>query len=285
MKAQHRHELKTNELAEWLASLPQLFEQHFRTILYVGIAVLVIILGGAYYLYQSRVVTQNKIVSLTQSLVQLKNMRQRVLQNQASGFDASYTLLPIAQTAQTRAKNAPEKTQTAFGLIEAANVLRAEMLYRQSQISDQEKTEQLDKAISLYNQAIQNAEGHLTLTALAEFGVALCNEDKGDFQLARQGYEDIVQNRQYKATIAFKMAQQRLATMDSYRTPVTFAEPPQPQMTELPQQPMPQVQLPTIQSADTAVNVPDETPQTVAPTIEIPNTVEPMVDIPNLPLD
>ncbi|MBA7624503.1 hypothetical protein ES703_31912 [subsurface metagenome] len=46
MKSKHRHDLKTNELAEWIGNLPQWARENHRTIIYVSV-VAVLVIGSA----------------------------------------------------------------------------------------------------------------------------------------------------------------------------------------------------------------------------------------------
>ena len=45
MKAEHRHELKTNELAQWIANFPNWAKENLRMIIYVSV-VLILLIGG-----------------------------------------------------------------------------------------------------------------------------------------------------------------------------------------------------------------------------------------------
>ena len=47
MKSEHRHELKTNELAEWLVNFPQWTKKNAKTIIYV--CVLTIVVASLYF--------------------------------------------------------------------------------------------------------------------------------------------------------------------------------------------------------------------------------------------
>ena len=42
MDTEHRHELKTNELADWLANLPQWAKENTGTIAYVAIVIIIV---------------------------------------------------------------------------------------------------------------------------------------------------------------------------------------------------------------------------------------------------
>jgi len=46
MKAEHRHELKTNELAEWIANLPQWARDNGRMVIYLSVVAVLVIGSG-----------------------------------------------------------------------------------------------------------------------------------------------------------------------------------------------------------------------------------------------
>ena len=52
MKSEHRHELKTNELAQWIADFPQWAKKNMRTIIYVVVVVVVVLAYYGWYGYQ-----------------------------------------------------------------------------------------------------------------------------------------------------------------------------------------------------------------------------------------
>ena len=49
MKAEHRHELVTNELADWIGNLPNFIKQNIRPI----IGIILILLGLMFWLFRS----------------------------------------------------------------------------------------------------------------------------------------------------------------------------------------------------------------------------------------
>ena len=46
MKSEHRHELKTNELADWIAHVPDFVRNNLRTIIGVSLIIIAILLSG-----------------------------------------------------------------------------------------------------------------------------------------------------------------------------------------------------------------------------------------------
>ena len=56
MKAEHRHELKTNELADWLAHFPQWVKENLKSIIYVSIVAVLVAGSYIYHKYQKVIV-------------------------------------------------------------------------------------------------------------------------------------------------------------------------------------------------------------------------------------
>ena len=55
MKAEHRHELKTNELAEWIANLPQWASDNLGMIILVFLVVVLLPAGAYTYWHRKNV--------------------------------------------------------------------------------------------------------------------------------------------------------------------------------------------------------------------------------------
>ena len=60
MKSKHRHELKTNELAEWIANFPQWAQENARMIIFVAVVAVLVIGLACFYWYQKNVVSVRK---------------------------------------------------------------------------------------------------------------------------------------------------------------------------------------------------------------------------------
>ena len=92
MKSDHRHELKTNELAEWLSNFPQWAKENRTTIIAVLAAIVVI---GAVYIWRIRVknVAIRTQIEFTGLISQLLGSKMQILSAQAQGKDLSYILV------------------------------------------------------------------------------------------------------------------------------------------------------------------------------------------------
>ena len=83
MKPKHRHELKTNELAEWLMNFPQWARKNLTTIIYVS--VLIAVVAGLYIwkIYSKNAVSVQKQLKFTALLTRLSQSKMEILRAQA----------------------------------------------------------------------------------------------------------------------------------------------------------------------------------------------------------
>ncbi|MHC4584705.1 MAG: tetratricopeptide repeat protein [Planctomycetota bacterium] len=228
MKSEHRHELKTNELAEWLGNLPQWTKENLTTILVVLAVVVVGVTFLIWRTYNKNVVQVREHLEFSNLLNQLSSGKQQVLNAQGQGRDLSFILLQPASSLGNFAQNTGNNRMAALALIKQAEALRTELHYRPDSISEQDLTNQINQAKAAYSEAVQKSSANASLKATAEFGLGLCEEELSNFQEAQQIYQGIVANAGYEGTVANVAAQHRLETMDDYRQKVVFKPAPAP---------------------------------------------------------
>ena len=235
MKSEHRHELKTNELAEWLMNFPQWAKENLRTIIYVSVVIAVV--AGLYIwrIYNRNVVSVQKRLQFTALLTQLSQSKMEILRGRAQGVDISYILLRPANRLRTFAQNTKDDAVAALALIKRAEALRTELHYRQGTVHAQDLTTQINLAKNSYNEAISRLKRlgprsatNPSLMAMAKFGLGLCEEEPGKFEQAKQIYQDLVANPDFECTVAAAQAKLRLDTMADYQEKIVFKSPPRP---------------------------------------------------------
>jgi hypothetical protein len=221
MKSDHRHELKTNELAEWIANFPQWAKENRITIIVV---LLVIAVAGFLYIWKihSRNISIQEQIELTKYMSQLLGAKAQIVNAQARGKDLSYILLQPANNLKSFAQTVKDDRMTAFALIKRADALRTELHYRPGPVSEQDFTTQINLAKDSYNEAIEKASLYPSLMAAAKFGIGLCEEEMDNFETAQQIYQDVATNPDFEGTVAKAAAKQRLKTMADYKTKVAF---------------------------------------------------------------
>ena len=83
MDSEHRHELKTNELADWLGHLPDFLHNNAKTI----IGVVLIIAAAIVFFYSRRTAADSRLNEQAQATMQIEEM------------DISYELLRLVKRA------------------------------------------------------------------------------------------------------------------------------------------------------------------------------------------
>lgn len=277
MKSEHRHELKTNELAEWLGNLPQWTKENMTTILVI---VAVVVAGAAFLFwrnYNKNVVQVRGHLEFSNLLDQLSAGKMQVLNAQGQGQDLSFILLQPANSLGNFAQNTSNNRMAALALIKQAEALRTELHYRPGPISEQDLTNQINEAKAAYAGAVEKSSANASLKATAEFGLGLCEEELSNFQEAKKIYKSIVANAAYEGTVANAEARNRLETMDDYRQKVVFKPAPEPAAATQPNvQVNPfnpdqsSVTQPTIQMQPVDITVPATLPNDTNTTSEVP---------------
>jgi len=248
MKSEHRHQLKTNELAEWIANFPQWTKENLRVIIYLS--VLTVVVAGLYFwkVYEKRIVSDREQLEITGYLSQISQSKTQILQSQIQGVDTSYILIQAADGLQNFAQNTKENRMAALALIKQADALRTELHYRFGTISRPDLEAQINRAKDSYTEAIEKSSTNPASMAAAKLGLGLCEEELENFDQARQIYSEITANADFASTIAAAQAKQRLLTMADYQQKVVLrpspkraeTEPNQPQIrlepSEIPQE-------------------------------------------------
>src|SRR6056297_2423925 len=155
MKSEHRHELKTNELAEFLEHFPEWFNKHLKTIIYIAVVVVLVIGAYIWKRYQSQVVNVGKDIAVTKAALDITGARYQSLYQSMEGTDASYTFGTAAESLYRAAQSARTSDSAALALLKSAQALRLELHYRLDEVTEQEKTDIINNAISRYNEAIE----------------------------------------------------------------------------------------------------------------------------------
>jgi len=266
MKSEHRHELKTNELAEWLGNFPEWLKENSRSIIAIAAVIIVVVGFLGWRRYDRNVVQVRESNEFTNLLNSASSEKMQVAARQTQGTDSSHYLIPLATNLRSFADNTSKKNMAALALIKEADTLRSELHYRLGAISNQDLTEQINRIKASYNLALTKASSNPQLMAAAKFGLGLCAEELGDFDQARQIYQEIMSNADFEGTVSVVQAKRRLEHMSDYIKKIVFKpgpkkEPPvatQPEMQIIPSDANSPVDVNFImQMADVNSQVPD----------------------------
>ncbi len=222
MKAKHRHELKTNELAEWLANLPKWAKENLRMIIYLLVVAVLVLTTWIWKVYQKNIVSVNERLRFSRLLGELSQNRVSTLQQQGGGLDMSYMLIQTADKLRNFARDTEHPDMAALAFIKSAEALRTELHYRMGSVDNQTVSSQIAKAKAAYESAIEKSQNNPSLRGLATLGLGLCEEEVRNFDKAGEIYQKIVQNPAFAPTTAAASAEYRLKIMDDYEQMVAF---------------------------------------------------------------
>ena len=261
MKAKHRHELKTNELADWLAHFPQWAKENLKRIIYVSIVAVLVAGSYIYHKYQKVIVQGQQQHDFTSIIAPLQREKMNIVRSHSEGFDDSFELIQTANKLRGVAQNTKNENMAALALIKQAEALRSELYYRLDPPSKQEIENQINLAKGAYQQAIEKSSTNPSLAAKATLGLGLCEEELGNFEQANQIYNDIVDTEDFEGTTASAEAGYRLETMDDYKQKLVF---------KASSKPTPQQELPQLQLSPVDINLPTADINPPTENIEVP---------------
>lgn len=228
MKAKHRHELKTNELAEWIENFPQWVVGNLRMIIIVSAVVVLAVGSASFYWYRKNIESTRKQLELTELIGQLSGGKTQIFQAQTQGVDISYLLIQIADNLQSFAEDSKDEQMSALALVKRADALRTELLYRFGAVSKEDAEAVISLAKTSYTEALEKTTNNPSLRAMAKLGLGLCEEELGNFEGAKQIYTDITEDAALEGTTASAQAKLRLETMADYQQGVIFSRAPEP---------------------------------------------------------
>jgi tetratricopeptide (TPR) repeat protein len=228
MKSNHRHELKTNELADWLTHLPEWFKENQTTLIASAAVIVVAVVVYFWIFYQNNIASARTQVRLTNLVTQLPKQKADLVQAMSQQKDQSYLLIDLARDLDDFAQGTDKGPMAALALIERGETLRTELHYRLGEVTRDELTKQIGLAQESYTQAVEKAQGNPALTATARFGLGLCEEELGNVDKAKELYRAVAEDEAYAGTAAQAAAAFRLKTMDDYVGMVAFKPAPEP---------------------------------------------------------
>ena len=227
MKSEHRHELKTNELAEWLSNLPQWTKENLIAI--ICVSALIVVLAGVYLWrgYNRNILQVRERTEFTNLVNQVSGAKIQIVSAKEQGRDLAFMFIQLAKNLDTFAQNTKNNRMAAMALVKRAQALRAELHY--GTVEQPYVKEQTKKAKASYRTAMEKSSTNPVLAAAAEFGLGLCEEELGNFKEARDIYGEIVANPGYEGIVTVTQAQRRLKTMADYEQKIAFVPDPNPE--------------------------------------------------------
>lgn len=213
MDTEHRHELKENDLAEFLTHFGQTWRQYGNLILTV---VLVLVIGF----------TAMRWFKANAASTQEQAWRDLTETTSPDGYRA------VALTNRDPAVRALAYLRGADQLLaqSAAPFKRNDNLSSTDQTiaetSDQDRSSDLDGAASMYEQVIRDEQIHLVYKLNAQMGLAAVAECRHDWGEAREQYEKVSELASEKYATISQRAKTRATLLDRLNKPVVFAPDP-----------------------------------------------------------
>jgi len=228
MDSEHRHELKTNELADYIRQTPDFIKRNASTL--IGVTLIVIGLVTWPMFSRMRAASDTaKAAAVAESIQNLERDIFAVIQagekDAEARRQATSALLVSANALLDQADKTKDANIAALARIKAAQALRAELHFRADIIDVQEAHTRVGQAQEAYKKAADTAT-NATLKAMAQFGLGLCAEELGQRDEAAAIYKAIIDTPKYAATVFPTQAQHRLDGLDENLSTVTFAPAP-----------------------------------------------------------
>jgi hypothetical protein len=264
MDAEHRHELKTNELADWIGHFPRFCRENAKTIIGVGFIIVAVVV----FFYGRRMRADSRFEQEAQAVSLIKRLdysKLATIQGQRGNAAAAGSIRLSAESLEMAAAEAKSPHVAALLLIKQGDALRADLHYRAEEIDADVIGNQVAKARTVYEKALIQAQGNNTLVAMANFGMGMCAEEIGDYIKAAKIYNSIVADADFAGTVLPRQAQDRLDNIADNKMRFVFVA------AELPK---PEVAKPE----DIKIEFP--TPKPVEPDIE-PDTSKPDANQPD----
>lgn len=231
MDADHRHELKTNELTDWLSHLPEFIKKYANQIIGIILIIAGLISFGVFHQKKKAglIQEQSEIVSYIDSVE-----RSRYQTAQGEPIAPEKSLRILATSLGEQADLTENVNLAALALIKKADALRADLHFQENP-TDEVISERISEARTAYEKALEIVNKPL-LKALAEMGLGLCAEEVGEYDKARKIYEKVVAIEDNTAIVAIEHAKRRLNKLEDNSKPVFFVKAPEPEPQIVPPQ-------------------------------------------------
>ena len=289
MDSEHRHELKTNELADWLGHLPDFLHNNAKTI----IGVVLIIAAAIVFFYSRRTAADSRLDEQAKATTQIEEMdinKMKLAGIIRSDQEPPTAMMNWESSMEIAAGDAKSPNVAALLLIKQGEALRSDLHYKTEQVDAAVAQDHIKKARDSYEKALSMIEDNNTLKAMAEFGLGLCAEEIADYVEAEKIYGKIIADDAYAGTVFGAQAQDRLDNMADNKVQFVFVKAPPPVappevnlqdlIKRMPVEPEKKDSAPVEEITITPNNSPaeEETPDTAVEIEDTTETEEPVKD-------
>ncbi len=236
MKSDHRHELKTNALADWMTHIPEWSKKNTKPLIGGTALAVLIVVAVLWNQYNNTVLAQAHRSQFTSSLADQETVIIQVAQSSVQGEDASMILGESSINLATLAKKASSDTMAALAYLKQGEMLREQIHFENGQPTQEAITDRIETARVAYNNALKMATDNMTLMSLAHYGLGLCAEELGEFEEAATLYAALISDAALEGTLGKASAKNRIDSMDYFDNIITF-----PIVEEAPVLPLPDI--------------------------------------------
>ncbi len=238
MDAEHRHELKTNELADWIGHFPDFCRENAKTI--IGVALIIAAVGVYFYSRGVRTKARFEQEAQAVSLIERLNYSKLMtIRSQTENTPVGDSIQLIADSLKMAAAEAKSPHVAALLLIKQGDALRADLHYRAEEVDPDVVENRITQARTAYEKALIQAQGNNTLVAMANFGLGMCAEEIGDYIEAEKIYNSIIADAGFAGTVLPRQAQDRLDNLQDNKMQFVFVAPAAPKPEDI------RIELPT----------------------------------------
>ncbi|MCK4998660.1 MAG: hypothetical protein KAS23_03965 [Anaerohalosphaera sp.] len=225
MDAEHRHELRDNDLVKWIMSTPKYVSDNYMQIIGVCCIIMAILLYRPIRNIGKKGLLEDQ-TAVTANINSLEVAKLKALSESATGGDMVTT---FAQTSKDLALNgADSKSELAgaLAMIKAGEAMRIDLHYTKGEVARETIEANIDQAKVLYAKALGMAKGNATLTAMAKYGLGLCEEELGNYGEAETIYTEISSDEGLGGTVYSAAAAKRLEVIGEFQQKVVFVDRP-----------------------------------------------------------
>ena len=225
MDAEHRHELRDNDLIKWIMQTPKFVSEYYMQIIGVCCIIVAVLLYGPVR-DMSKKGRLKEHMTLTNNIMSLDQSKIEALQAAGKGEDVVSTMKQKSEALTVNGGDMKSDQAGAIAFIKSAEACRIDLHYTTGEIEREVIEANISKAKGLYGNALSRAKGNATLTAMAKFGLGLCEEELGNYDEASNIYTEISSDEGLAGTVYSVAAAKRLEDIGEYQQKVVFVDRP-----------------------------------------------------------